>query len=70
VTAAQICVTGRPDQVRALLHAIRDQRHIRLTLTRPPVRLDPHTVAVHADATCDAVCDQPTSPDPPLEEAA
>jgi hypothetical protein len=59
--AAQLTVTGRPDQVRTLLHAIRDRHHIRLTLTRPPVRLDASTVAVHVDA----VCDGPGRLDPP-----
>jgi hypothetical protein len=47
MSAAQVCVTGRPDQVRAVIAAIRPV--VDLSLVRPAQRLDANTVAVHLD---------------------
>lgn len=55
---AQLTVTGRPDDVRTIVHAIRDGEPVRLTLVREPHELDRYTVRVCADATVETPAGQ------------
>lgn len=53
MNAAQLAVTGRPDEVQAVLTALRDGRHLHVVHTYPARRCDHSTVSVCLDVLVD-----------------